>query len=304
MYEGNMKLLNQSKKMLSGIKTCINLLPEACKGKFFLPIDYPINPKPRFGFGNPPHEKLYGIINGNRDEYSSIIESILSLKASFQKIPLGQLPTSTNPSWINGFLPGLDSIALYTMLATRKPKKYIEIGSGNSTKFARKAIVDHRLQTKIVSIDPFPRNEIDSICDEIIRKPLEEVDLEMFSELEANDVLFFDGSHRSFMNSDVTVFFLEILPNLNPGVLVQIHDILLPYDYFPGSEGHYFNEQYLLASYLLAGGNLFRTLFPCRFVSEDPELKNKLSSLWKDHNLSKIEKFGGSFWLEINESRC
>ena len=108
--------------------------------------------------------------------------------------------------------------------------------------------------------------------------------------------------HRSedFMNTDVTVFFLEVLPNLKPGVIVQIHDILLPYDYFPGSEKHYFNEQYLLACYLLANGNLFKTLFPCRFVSEDPELHMKLEPLWNGPSISKIEKHGGSYWLKMN----
>ena len=46
---------------------------------------------------------------------------------------------STSPVWNNGFLPGLDIIGIYTMLTKFKPKKYIEIGSGNSTKVAFKA---------------------------------------------------------------------------------------------------------------------------------------------------------------------
>ena len=294
------KLVRKSQKIYSVLDRYVKLFPEACKGKFFLPIDYPIDPKPRFGYGNPPHEKLHQIINENRNAYSLIIDDILSLNSFFKEIPLRSEPKSSNPFWMNGFLPGLDSMALYTILATKNPKKYIEIGSGNSTKFTRKVINDHSLQTEIISIDPFPRAEINDLCETVIRKPLEDVDLKIFSELKENDVLFFDGSHRSFMNSDVTVFFLEILPNLNPGVIVQIHDILLPYDYFPGSEGHYFNEQYLLACYLLAKGNLFKTLFPCRFVSEDSILKAKLDPLWKDPALAMVERHGGSYWLQIN----
>ena len=41
-------------------------------------------------------------------------------------------------------------------------RQMLEIGSGNSTKFARRAIRDHRLCTRITSIDPHPRAEIDA----------------------------------------------------------------------------------------------------------------------------------------------
>lgn len=62
----------------------------------------------------------------------------------------------------------------------------------------------------------------------IIRRPVENTDLFMFESLEAGDVVFVDNSHRSFMNSDVTVVMLDILPRLKPGVLVEFHDIFLP----------------------------------------------------------------------------
>jgi hypothetical protein len=66
-------------------------------------------------------------------------------------------------------------------------------------------------------------------------------------------ILFFDGSHRSFPGSDVTMFFMEVLPALQPGVLIHIHDIFLPEDY-PSDRGtRYWSEQYLLASWPLGG---------------------------------------------------
>ena len=64
---------------------------------------------------------------------------------------------------INGWLPGLDSAALYAFLARTDPALYLEVGSGNSTKFARRAITDHGLRTRLVSIDPQPRAEIDAL---------------------------------------------------------------------------------------------------------------------------------------------
>lgn len=140
----------------------------------------------------------------------------------------------------------MDSVAIYGFISENKPVRYYEIGSGNSTKFAKQAIKDYKLQTRILSIDPNPRAEIDSICDQVVRKPLEEVNLNIFEDLEAGDVLFIDNSHRSFMNSDVTVVFLEILPRLKPGVFVEFHDIYLPFDYPQEWDTRYYNEQYLL----------------------------------------------------------
>ena len=63
------------------------------------------------------------------------------------------------------------------------------------------------------------------------RIALERADLSVFEELSEGDIVFLDGSHRTFMNSDATVFFLEVLPALPAGVLVGVHDIFLPYDY-------------------------------------------------------------------------
>ena len=86
---------------------------------------------------------------------------------------------------------------------------YFEIGSGNSTKFARHAIKLGDLRTKVMSIDPAPRAEIDLLCDKTFRMRLEDSDHQIFSILQAGDVLFFDGSHRFLTNSDVAVFFLR-----------------------------------------------------------------------------------------------
>ena len=64
-------------------------------------------------------------------------------------------------------------------------------------------------------------------------------------------MLFIDSSHRSFTNSDVTAFYLDILPRLKSGVLIHIHDVFLPYDYPPEWSDRFYNEQYLLACVLL-----------------------------------------------------
>ncbi len=71
---------------------------------------------------------------------------------------------------------------------------------------------------------PQPRNQIDQLADRVVRAPLESIDLRVFDELAENDILFLDSSHRALQNSDVTTFFLEVLPRLRPGVIVHVHE--------------------------------------------------------------------------------
>ena len=266
-----------------------------------LTIDYPINPVPRWGYGKPPHPQLYEIINRKRDIFKYHLMSFLKFKDNFHQIPKNSSDEkSTEPNWINNFLPGLDSIALYGFLCNLNSETYIEIGSGNSTKFARKAIKDHNLKTKITSIDPYPRNEIDLICDNCIRTPLETLDLEFFSELNDGDILFVDNSHRLFTNSDVSVVFLEVLPILSTGVFVQFHDIFLPYDYPSQWNSRYYSEQYMLAAYLLAKGDLFEIVLPNSFISNDAELSGIMTPIWTDQYFNNVETHGGSFWIKMN----
>lgn len=108
--------------------------------------------------------------------------------------------------------------------------KYIEIGSGNSTKVARKAIVENNLKTEITSIDPFPRANIDHLADSVIRKPFESLSDNKFiiESLEENDILFIDNSHRVFPNSDSMICFLELIPFLKKGLLYRFMIFIYP----------------------------------------------------------------------------
>jgi hypothetical protein len=262
-------------------------------------LDYPINPRPRWDDNNP-HLELYEIIDQNRGIYQQHLSSFLKLNKYFLKIPKQQLGTHTSsPFWINRMMPALDSVALYSFIALNNPKHYFEIGAGISTKFARQAINDHKLHTKITSIDPNPRAEIDDICDEVIRKPVEDVNLDIFDQLENDDILYVDNSHRVFMNSDATTVFLDIIPRLKSGVLVEIHDVLLPYDYPSEWTTRYYSEQYLLAAYLLARGKRLDIVLPNMFISEDPELSRILEPLWKKVQMHNVETHGCSFWIKI-----
>jgi hypothetical protein len=206
----------------------------------------------------------------------------------------------SEPYWRNGSFSGLDAISLYGFIRSMKPKEYVEVGSGISTKFARRAVADGSLGTRITSVDPAPRADIDALCDEVIRRPLEALDLGLFENLGARDVVLLDCSHRVFMNSDVTTFFLDVLPNLCQGVLVGVHDVFLPDDYPPEFSEFYFSEQYLLAAYLLAGGPLVQPVLACSYVSRHAGLSEGLAPLYSALSLdTSLTRSPGCFWLTV-----
>lgn len=265
-------------------------------------LEYKVDFKPRYGHGLPAHQKLLQIIASQRDTYQHWMGRILSYSPQIQAIKkLSEEKDSSQPGWNNSFLPGLDIMALYTIIAETKPRRYVEVGSGNSTKVAHKAVKDHGLSTKITSIDPYPRAEIDNLADEIVRKPFEAVDTSWLAALEAGDILFIDNSHRILPNSDAMVFFLETLPALKPGVIVHIHDIYLPYDYPQFMCDRFYSEQYGLAIAILANPKRYQTLFPAYFISEDKALSSSISAIWEHANLRDVERHGGSYWLRIGE---
>ncbi len=264
-------------------------------------LDYKVDLKPRYGHGNPPHPELYHLINANRDQYKDFLEKCLDHKEEIRKIrDISRETDSSKATWNNGFLPGLDIIGIYTMISEFKPKKYMEIGSGNSTKVAYKAKIDHQLNTEIISIDPEPRSEIDNLSDLIIRKPFENINLSILDQLGENDILFIDNSHRILPNSDSMIFYLEGLPRLKKGVIVHIHDVYLPYDYPQFMCDRFYSEQYGLAIYLLANPEKYEVILPNYFIYEDKELSEVIAPMWTDH-LENVEKHGGSFWLRINK---
>jgi len=264
-------------------------------------LDYKVDMRPRYGHGLPAHEGLYEIIITHRSDYELILKEALKFKEQFWIIKDSSIEKDPiKPAWNNGFLPGLDIIAIYAILANYKPSKYIEIGSGNSTKVAYKAKKELDLTTKIISIDPMPRAEIDSLADEVHRKPFENLDFDIVDLLEENDILFVDNSHRILPNSDSMVFYMEILPRLKKGVIVHIHDIYLPYDYPQFMCDRAYSEQYGLAIYLLANPEKYKTIFPNYFVSEDKELSSILSPIWENTSMKDVERHGGSYWIRID----
>lgn len=265
-------------------------------------LDYKVDLGPRYGFGKPPHALLNEIISNRDEDYKILLSSSFKYREYFSAIKENKFEKdATQPGWNNNFLPGLDIIMLYTIFAESKPKIYLEVGSGNSTKVVFKAKKDNGLSTKIISIDPYPRAEIDALTDEIIRKPFEKVDLTIFDKLEAGDFVFIDNSHRILANSDANVFFMEVLPKLRKGVIVHIHDVYLPFDYPQEMCDRLYNEQYGLAYCILANPSKFKILMPCYYCSQNPGLAKIIEPMFADNpTMLNVEKHGGSFYLIID----
>jgi hypothetical protein len=262
-------------------------------------LDYPVDSAPRYGWGRPPHPQIQAILEEGRARYDAELHRLLAYQDALQRIPRDMPGNLRDPFWNNQSIPALDCAALYGLLCQHRPRRYVEVGIGSSTRFARRAISDHALPTRIIGIDPYADAAFHPLCDEMIALPLEKVDLDLFDQLEAGDILFVDNSHRVFMNSDATVFFMDILPRLKPGVLVQIHDIAWPVDYPPHWVDKYYSEQYLLGAYLLAGGHRFDVVLPCAFVSLDDDLKTVLEPVWRHPSFDGVHTHGASFWLEM-----
>ena len=255
---------------------------------------YPVTPLPRWGYGKPVHPQISYILNSRREDILSFLDQIALYGKILEGVSLEGDPNSATPYWNNPSFGYLDAAVLITMVAANKPTRYFEIGSGNSTKFARYTINSARLSTHIISLDPHPHVQIDQICDTVIRGRLEDCDLSLFDQLQAGDILFFDGSHRAFTNSDVTVFFLEIIPRLKSGVIIHIHDIFLPSDYPLDWEKRMYSEQYMLAAMLLCPTQPFKVLVPNFFISEDAELRKRVPPF--------ADLIGSSFWIKIAQS--
>ena len=259
--------------------------------------EYPYYPHKRRIEDAAAGRRLTARLRAEEDRYATTLRGIARHIDSLLRIPRTEEDVS-RPFWVNDWFPPFDGAALYGLIAERSPRRYIEVGSGISTRFARKAISDLGLQTRIVSIDPHPHTVIDTLCDEAVRSRMEEVPREFWEGIGPDDLLFIDNSHRSFPNSDVTVFFVEVMPALRAGTIWGMHDIFLPWDYPEEWRERFYNEQYLLLSYLLGGADGDEIILPVTWAAHQPQLHGILAPLWEREELIRdLETNGSCFWM-------
>lgn len=156
------------------------------------------------------------------------------------------------PRWDQSWFPRLDGAAAYAICKRHQPKQMIEVGSGHSTRMLACAAP----AANITCIDPQPRADIAALGVDVKPRVLEEADTEAFAGLEAGDIAFFDSSHLLWPGSDVDMIYNRILPVLKPGVLIHIHDILLPDPYPQDWAWRGYTEQNGLSGWLFGGAEI------------------------------------------------
>ncbi len=261
--------------------------------KQLISLEYHVDLKPRWGLEG--HPELKRIIESKSETIQNNLQEMNALAPLVKDMQRGAFPFKIK--FDGGFLPFVDGLSL-AWAAKNTKRKFVEIGSGKSTLYVKASLMHHNLDSvELISIDPEPRGEIDEACDQVIRKRIEDIDLSFFDALQAGDTVFIDNSHRSFMNSDVTTVMLDILPRLKKGVLVGIHDIMLPYDYPEKWAELAFNEQYLLGSYLLSNPDYFDIQLANNWACRHKKHNDALKDIWevlKDETL--CSRGGSAFW--------
>lgn len=196
----------------------------------------------------------------------------------------------------------VDAEILYGMVRKYKPRRIIEIGSGNSTLLTAQAVIENKkrdnAECDFTAVEPYPRDMlVEGLpgLSSFIKAPVQQVPFAEFEKLGVDDILFIDSSHVLKIGGDVQYEYLEILPRLNPGVLVHIHDIFLPAEYprtWVFDQFRFWNEQHLLQAFL-AFNQKFEVVWAgsCMHLEHSGELENAFPSY------DKTKNHPGSFWI-------
>lgn len=176
----------------------------------------------------------------------------------------------------NGYFDAGDAEFWYNLIRVRKPRRIVEIGSGNSTLLAIEAVranekEDAGYRCQHICVEPYEMPWLERSGVQVLRERVESVDQSIFRSLEANDILFIDSSHVIRPQGDVLCEFLEIMPALKKGVIVHIHDIFTPRDYphaWVVEKVRLWNEQYLMEA-LLSGNPQWKIIGALNYLKHD-----------------------------------
>ena len=163
----------------------------------------------------------------------------------------------------NGEFEYGDAEYWYQLIRAIKPKRIFEIGSGSSTLMAIRAIERNRNDDpnygcEQICVEPYENPWLEEVGVSLVRKKVEDLDLSFFDRLQENDFLFIDSSHIIRPQGDMLFEYLQLLPSLNKGVIVHVHDIFSPKNYpsqWLQNEVRFWNEQYLLEAFLTHNSN-------------------------------------------------
>lgn len=159
----------------------------------------------------------------------------------------------------NEYFGYVSAAAMHCFVRFFRPRTIVDVGAGSTTRIqAQAALMNARdgHPTKVIAVDPNPgqllRDGFPGLT-ALIPSQVQTVNDDLFVNLRANDILSIDTSHVVRTKGDVVYLFLEILPRLQNGVIVHIHDIFLPFDYPLEwlQRRHFWSEQYICHAFMI-----------------------------------------------------
>lgn len=194
-----------------------------------------------------------------------------------------------------------DAEMLYNMIRHFRPRRIVEVGSGQSTLMAMEAIAANKRQDagyvcRITCIEPFEQPWLESLGVEVIRKRVEDCPDDLVRSLGAGDFFFIDSSHVTRPQGDVLHLYQRLLPQVAPGVIVLVHDVFTPRDYpakWVIDDRRLWNEQYLMEAFL-AFNPAFEVMLAVNWLANDRRdwLREACPML-----MNKPGKQPGAFWF-------
>ena len=240
--------------------------------------------------------KLVGIEMNDSVQLDLLRKHFPKFREDYEQFPTKPTGEGSRFHLNNGLFDGIDALVAYCMVRHFQPRLIIEVGSGFSSLILGEAAVKNNNNSALVCIEPFPVDFLQQGfpgLHSLIKKKIEDIDLEFFSQLESGDILFIDSSHTVKIGGDVNYLFLEVLPRLKPGVIVHVHDIFFPFNYprdWVMEEFRFWTEQYLLQAFLSFNSE-FEVLMANGYLAyrymEDLKATFTSSPWWS----------GGSFWM-------
>jgi hypothetical protein len=243
-------------------------------------------------------EKSDGII-GIELNTENQLKLVKDFQVYYQKIPFREKRSGSLRYYFdNSWYTYTDAIFLYSMIMHFKPKKIIEVGSGYSSSIMLDTNELHfNNGIHLTFVEPNPQRLYSLIKDEdkkstsIIENYVQSVALDIYEELNADDILFIDSSHAAKTGSDVNHILFNVLPTLKSGVLIHFHDIFYPFEY-PREwvyGGLNYNEGYFLKAFLMYNSEFEIILFSDYLLKHHSALFQEMPLCYKN--------FGGNIWL-------